>query len=313
MFLRGGNLKIRLLIATSLCISLLYISAFVLRRFEQDELLLHRHFLPLADADALDDINLSSPLASNERIPRIIHQIYKSDTVPEKWSEAYASCAQMHPPPNWTHHLWTDEKGRDFLTNNYSWFVPVYDSYPYDVQRVDALRYFLLYHFGGIYLDLDVGCKKDLSPLLTQHVVFGKTDPYGVSNDVMGAEKEHELFRLITLSLQGRNHYHGTKYPTVMMSTGPMFVTQMLLKFLRSRGRGNFSAASSELRAAILPPELYGMSPTSYFEHYPGSSWHGWDVWVLTQISSHPMLFIASITATITVLCLFFKRRRVMI
>lgn len=28
-------------------------------------------------------------------------------------------------------------------------------AYPYSIQRVDVLRYFLLHHYGGIYIDLD--------------------------------------------------------------------------------------------------------------------------------------------------------------
>lgn len=34
-----------------------------------------------------------------------------------------------------------------------------YDGYRYPVQRVDAVRYFIMLHYGGIYMDLDnVGC-----------------------------------------------------------------------------------------------------------------------------------------------------------
>jgi hypothetical protein len=33
--------------------------------------------------------------------------------------------------------------------------LKTYDGYRFPVQRVDAVRYFLLLHYGGIYLDLD--------------------------------------------------------------------------------------------------------------------------------------------------------------
>ena len=35
-------------------------------------------------------------------------------------------------------------------------FLAPYRSYPYDIQRADAIRYFILYEFGGLYLDLDI-------------------------------------------------------------------------------------------------------------------------------------------------------------
>ena len=54
------------------------------------------------------------------------------------------------------------------MNKEYSSFLPVYESYPYNIQRVDAARYFILYHFGGVYLDLDIGCKsnRDLTDLV---------------------------------------------------------------------------------------------------------------------------------------------------
>jgi inositol phosphorylceramide mannosyltransferase catalytic subunit len=47
----------------------------------------------------------------------------------------------------------------------YPWFLETYDSYLYAIQRADSLRYFLLAHYGGIYLDLDDVCDFLRSPL----------------------------------------------------------------------------------------------------------------------------------------------------
>lgn len=37
----------------------------------------------------------------------------------------------------------------------YPWFLDTYDGYPNPVQRVDALKYFLMLHYGGVYIDMD--------------------------------------------------------------------------------------------------------------------------------------------------------------
>ena len=37
----------------------------------------------------------------------------------------------------------------------YEWFLETWDAYPYNIERADAIRYFVLHHYGGIYLDLD--------------------------------------------------------------------------------------------------------------------------------------------------------------
>lgn len=37
----------------------------------------------------------------------------------------------------------------------YPWFLDTFDGYPFPIQRADAIRYFVLAHYGGVYLDLD--------------------------------------------------------------------------------------------------------------------------------------------------------------
>ena len=39
-------------------------------------------------------------------------------------------------------------------------------AYPHAIQRADLIRYVLLYVYGGIYLDLDYVCLRNLGPLL---------------------------------------------------------------------------------------------------------------------------------------------------
>lgn len=54
-----------------------------------------------------------------------------------------------------TQQLWTDAGSREFIATEYPWFLDSFDNYDYPIQRADAIRYFVLAHFGGIYIDLD--------------------------------------------------------------------------------------------------------------------------------------------------------------
>lgn len=51
--------------------------------------------------------------------------------------------------------LWTDDKSRELIATEYPWFLDTFDNYSQPIQRADAIRYFVLAHFGGIYIDLD--------------------------------------------------------------------------------------------------------------------------------------------------------------
>ncbi len=54
--------------------------------------------------------------------------------------------------------LWTDEQSRNFIAAEYPWFLETFDGYKYPIQRADSIRYFVLAHYGGIYIDLDDEC-----------------------------------------------------------------------------------------------------------------------------------------------------------
>ncbi|KAL5508047.1 hypothetical protein ACEPAH_5665 [Sanghuangporus vaninii] len=213
-----------------------------------------------------------------ERIPRIIHQTWKSETLPDRWIDISQQCKDMMP--DYEYMLWTDAASRDFIAREYPWFLDTFDAYTYPIQRADAIRYFVLHHYGGVYLDLDVGCRRRLDRLLVYPVVLPKTVPVGVSNDLMFAEKNHPFMAQTIHNLVTFDHDWVLNYPTVMFSTGPMFLSAQYGIWTSSHFPTP-DAPSGEVR--ILPKPLYGKNakiedvPNSFFLHYYGSSWHADD------------------------------------
>ncbi|KAL1872472.1 hypothetical protein VTK73DRAFT_1469 [Phialemonium thermophilum] len=92
-------------------------------------------------------------------IPKIVHQVFDNwnapgnETLPADWADVRKTCIERNP--EWQHMLWTERASRDFIAAKYPWFLKTYDGYLFPVQRVDAVRYFLMLHCGGIYIDLD--------------------------------------------------------------------------------------------------------------------------------------------------------------
>ena len=46
-------------------------------------------------------------------VPRIIHQTWKTDVVPEEWRYAREQCQKLHPGYEFV--LWTDESARKMI------------------------------------------------------------------------------------------------------------------------------------------------------------------------------------------------------
>ena len=157
------------------------------------------------------------------QIPKIIHQIFFQGeaAVPEKYRRYHQTVLQNHP--DWKHQFWDEAKARKFMSENYLWFLPIFDAYPYDIQRRDAIRYFILYHYGGFYLDMDVECLKPLDDLLGDfELVLSKL--VGFSNAIMGSIPRHPLWLKIFEELQKRqdNLDNKTMPFYVGYSTGPI-------------------------------------------------------------------------------------------
>ena len=144
------------------------------------------------------------------RVPAILHHLWKNQDVfslPELWQRSRASCLGMHPHSlhgrdHYRHMLWTDESMRELIARKYPAHLSNYDAYPYHIQRVDAARYFILHQFGGIYLDLDIECRKPLDALRRDYAaVLPATLPFGVSNDFSCVDLNTGLFNFCRLDL----------------------------------------------------------------------------------------------------------------
>ncbi|MFA7359928.1 MAG: glycosyltransferase [Candidatus Kapaibacterium sp.] len=76
----------------------------------------------------------------------------------------------------------------------------VFDKRLYHVaHKSDVLRLQILIDRGGIYLDMDVICKKSFAPLLSHDLVLGKQGKWrrmGLCNGVIFANKDSEFLKL---------------------------------------------------------------------------------------------------------------------
>jgi mannosyltransferase OCH1-like enzyme len=183
--------------------------------------------------------------------------------------------------------LWTDKKSRDFIAAEYPWFLETFDNYPFPIERADAIRYFVLAFYGGIYIDLDDGCNRRLDPLLSYPAWVRSTVPTGISNDAMGSVPQHPFFIRVIESLQSYNRNWAMPYITVMYSTGPLFLSVVWKEYTRDT-----RPAREHVR--ILMPDEYKGHKWSFFNITKGSSWHGKDAQTIFWMGKHWLLLTVS-------------------
>jgi hypothetical protein len=108
-------------------------------------------------------------------IPTILHQTWKTDSVPARF-QAYIESWKRHHP-GWTMMFWNDRMLLEFVAEHHPDFLPVFCSYSHGVLRADAARYLLLYHFGGVYADIDCECVAPFDPIMSENRIVLCREP----------------------------------------------------------------------------------------------------------------------------------------
>jgi inositol phosphorylceramide mannosyltransferase catalytic subunit len=157
---------------------------------------------------------------TKDKIPKLIFQTWKSKTIiPENfeaWSESFGRFN-----PEYSRVLWDDDDNRSMIAQKFPWFLDVYDSYPREIYRADAVRYFFLYLYGGVYADMDVECLRCLDDLLEKgDVVLGRMGsnidhPHSIPNAIMLSKPREEFWLLVIwLMINVKDRTQSPEYVT---------------------------------------------------------------------------------------------------
>ncbi|XP_052768098.1 uncharacterized protein LOC128208582 [Mya arenaria] len=195
-------------------------------------------------ADLQPDVESDFPTVKGvrPRIPHIIHQTYRNETVPFILREYARSFIANHP--DWQYKFWSDADGRHLIQERHPYLLQTWDGYQQNIQRADALRYSVLYEYGGVYADLDV---ENLRPLDRatmkysciiptepfEHSIFLYNSPYLINNAFIMCRAKHPFFKQVLLNLVKTSTIQTTTADNqVMMTTGPLFFTNEFNNFM---------------------------------------------------------------------------------
>ena len=136
--------------------------------------------------------------------------------------------------PTWKYKLWNYESCLDLLKNHYPWFLKTYNEYKYPIQRADAIRPFILYHYGGIYFDMDFVCIKNISEYFNKKGVYiCESSTTGLTNVFMGSTKNHPFWKNVIEEMMKNNKQkiYQTHHLYIIQSTGPNLITKCYKKY----------------------------------------------------------------------------------
>lgn len=165
----------------------------------------------------------------SHQLTKTIFQTWKTYDVPNAWKHGQESVIKMNK--TWKYYLLNDHDNLQVVTRYFPWFRDTYINFPYNIQRADAIRYMLLYLYGGVYLDLDYECLRpfdDISIPEGKEIVLIKSinNTHSITNSFMWSLKPNNDFWM--QCLQDINNiktktYLG-KHLAVYITTGPFML-----------------------------------------------------------------------------------------
>jgi len=227
------------------------------------------------------------------QIPKVLHQVFNmwdDGEIPEAWRETQQSCLQFNQ--DYEYMLWNLTSARDLIAAEYPWFLDTFDGYRFPVQRADAIRYFVLSSYGGVYLDLDTGCTQSLDKLLVYPAFVATAPTLGLTNSILGGVKDHPFFLEAIESLQAYDQNWILPYLTIMNSAGPHFLSLVWTVYLHS-----FESIDECDRVRLLMSDERQGKEWSMFYSVRGSSWHHWDNLIFIFVHNHVMVVVFGLVA----------------
>lgn len=137
----------------------------------------------------------SEPSQKPFRIPRILHQTWKTDQVPAKFAHHLQSWRRLHP--DWHFEFWDDHSSRELMAEKYPKHLRQYDRMS-GIKRADIARLVALSVYGGVYADIDVEATRSLEPLLVAAEASDAAVLLGEENFVHSVLLEHKSEPLVS-------------------------------------------------------------------------------------------------------------------
>ena len=182
-------------------------------------------------------------------IPRKIHQVFIKFKQGKELNDIPIFTSQIEKTKSYcmdnkiSYKLWL-AKDCDELLQTYPQYIDLYTNFREEIQRVDFIRYLILYDQGGIYVDCDISPianSEDIDELFTNDIFFVRWNndkralPY---NAVLGSQAKHIVYdNLLNHLIQ--SYEEKSKLPIydkwvgrfVFQTTGHYMIQRVLKKY----------------------------------------------------------------------------------
>jgi mannosyltransferase OCH1-like enzyme len=172
-------------------------------------------------------------------IPQIIHQTYKNHNLPETYKMCQTEIKRLHP--DFEYRFYTDKDMDRLMKTEFSEYYDKFNELPRIIMKIDMFRYFLMYKYGGLYIDMDYLMFKPFD-LLNKKVVIPcnreneNGEPICLGNCIFASQPNHPYWKslmdtLFTIDRKKIDYNIDKNIDGNVLGTGPLFVFTMWKKY----------------------------------------------------------------------------------
>lgn len=200
-----------------------------------------------------------------------IHQIWVGNSrIPTHIKEYMDKMKNHHA--HFNYYLWTDENLPELPDN----LMSIYESYNEPAIKADLLRMYVVYKFGGFYLDADFdtigGFKPDILPIDRFDGVLVYNGSYQLSalaNSIFGFNKENDLLKFMLDNIVHKQQW-----------IGPNWWSQIVSKYFNTNIENmTVDDFRKKLNENNLELGVWKDIEEQCFRHEPLSSWVHGSIW----------------------------------
>ncbi|KAK3248296.1 hypothetical protein CYMTET_42231 [Cymbomonas tetramitiformis] len=210
-------------------------------------------------------------------IPKIIHQTYKTNRVPDKLKRLMRTWRETNP--DYEIRFYDDAACKQFVATEFPEWFEAYMNLPKDVERADFFRYMVVLRYGGIYADIDTECREPVDNFLLPQdtLVVGWENEFQYDADAFSRHfvRKRQVLQWVFMGVPGHPVLravcnHIAKHATTTFSnntnrdtlerTGPGIWTDAVLH--QSVVQGLSRKGDNPWLVRILPRVAFGAHPS---------------------------------------------------
>lgn len=202
----------------------------------------------------------------------IVHQTGSAQLI-DKYANSISEWKRLHPECKYI--LWEDSDIDLLLSNVNTTEFPhlkrELHRIPHDsrIIKIDVVRYYILYMYGGLYSDLDIIPQMSYTDLINSNKTFVPKTDIGFSNDLLIGQKGSSFYKQLVANFKVRRI--KPRYLSVLLSAGPLYLTiqrhlykGQIATFLDSEYRGHIPGQSWLTPTEIVLVNFYYKIVTEY-------------------------------------------------